>query len=78
MPPLPPLPLLPLLPLCHHHAHRRRERQASAIQVDLEKLAMLMKDFIDDMHTQGVDASRIEVVGLVVAGKFCTLSFEEH
>ncbi|KAG0264516.1 hypothetical protein DFQ27_001185 [Actinomortierella ambigua] len=46
----------------------RWERQGSAVQVDLEKLAMLMKDSLDDMHTQGVGASKIEVIGLVVAG----------
>ncbi|KAF9981706.1 hypothetical protein BGZ65_003658, partial [Modicella reniformis] len=43
------------------------ERQGSAVQVDLEKLAMLMKDSIDDMQTQGVDASKIKMLGLVVA-----------
>ncbi|KAF9972793.1 hypothetical protein BGZ73_004022 [Actinomortierella ambigua] len=41
---------------------------SSTVQVDLEKLAMLMKDSIDDMHAQGVGAPRIEVIGLVVAG----------
>ncbi|KAF9963111.1 hypothetical protein BGZ70_007620 [Mortierella alpina] len=53
------------------------ERQGSAVQVDLEKLAMLMKDSIDDMHTQGVGASRIEVVGLVVAEeRYCGGTFK--
>ncbi|KAG9071663.1 hypothetical protein KI688_005876 [Linnemannia hyalina] len=30
---------------------------------------MLMKDYIDDMHTQGVGTSKIKVIGLVTAGK---------
>ncbi|KAF8925709.1 hypothetical protein BGZ58_000582 [Dissophora ornata] len=54
--------------MCHlFFMEGKRERQGSAVQVDIEKLAMLMKDSIDDMHTQGVVASMIEVIGLVVA-----------
>lgn len=47
----------------------KKDRQGSAVQVDLEKLAMLIKDSIDDVHGQGVDPSKIEVIGLVVTGK---------
>ncbi|KAG0032523.1 hypothetical protein BGZ82_006497 [Podila clonocystis] len=48
----------------------KRERQGSAVQVDLEKIAMMMKDAIDDMSSQGLDVSQIEVIGLVIVGKF--------
>ncbi|KAF9163140.1 hypothetical protein DFQ26_002894 [Actinomortierella ambigua] len=40
---------------------------------------MLMKDSLDDMHTQGIGASKIEVIGLVVAGpegRFYTMRLE--
>ncbi|KAF9404181.1 hypothetical protein BGZ94_004330 [Podila epigama] len=61
----------------------KRQRQGFAIQVDLEKLAMLMKDSIDDIYAQGVGASRIEVFGLVVAvshllNHSLALSFHVH
>ncbi|KAI9238119.1 MAG: hypothetical protein BYD32DRAFT_414597 [Podila humilis] len=46
----------------------KRERQGSAVQVDLEKTAMMMKDAIDDMSSQGLDVSKIEVIGLVIVG----------
>jgi hypothetical protein len=56
--------------MCHlFFMEGKKDRQGSAVQVDLEKLAMLMKDSIDDMHGQGVDPSKIEVIGLVVTGK---------
>jgi len=60
--------------MCHlFFMEGKKERQGSAVQVDPEKLAMLMKDSIDDMHTQGISASKIEVIGLVVAGKLVPL-----
>ncbi|KAG0031680.1 hypothetical protein BGZ81_000770 [Podila clonocystis] len=46
----------------------KKERQGSAVQADLEKIAMMMKDAIDDMSSQGLDVSQIEVIGLVIVG----------
>lgn len=43
---------------------------AAAVQDDLEKMAGMMKDSIDDLSKQGIDISKVEVICLQIVGKF--------
>ncbi|KAF9079365.1 hypothetical protein BGX27_006527, partial [Mortierella sp. AM989] len=43
----------------------KKVRQGTAVvQDDLEKLASMMKDAIDDMSKQGINVCNVEVIGL--------------
>ncbi|KAF8932399.1 hypothetical protein BGZ47_011403 [Haplosporangium gracile] len=47
----------------------KKVRQGAAVvQDDLEKMAGMMKDAIDDMSKQGIDVGNVEVIGLHIIG----------
>jgi len=47
----------------------KKTSQKAVLQNDLEKVAFLMKDAIDNMARQRVDVSKLKVFGMVVVGK---------
>ncbi|KAG9063271.1 hypothetical protein KI688_010538 [Linnemannia hyalina] len=47
----------------------KKVRQGAAVvQDDLEKMAGMMKDAIDDLNKQGIDVGNLEVIGLHIVG----------
>lgn len=56
---------------------KKARQGTSIVQDDLEKLAGMMKDSIDDMSKQGIDVSKLEVIGLHIVGKF-SISFDSQ
>lgn len=49
----------------------KKVRQGAAVvQDDLEKMAGMMKDAVDDMSKQGIDVGKVEVICLHIVGRF--------
>ncbi|KAG0330830.1 hypothetical protein BG004_001969 [Podila humilis] len=54
----------------------KKHRQGVVVQDDLEKLASMMKDAIDDLSKQGVSVSTVEIICLHVAGRLYAMKLE--
>jgi hypothetical protein len=47
----------------------KKSEQGTVLQNDLEKVALLLKDAIDDMGKCKVDISKVKLFGMVIVGK---------